>query len=788
MRTTRHAGAAALFAFVAIATVTDGVVQARTQDPSSRPTNAGPTESTAGSYGRIRVKVVGGKLVAACDLATNVRRVPANLFIDFDRACSLEIHNGFSSPQGLAIETVQPPRDVHVIFPDFEIVHQGREHGDEDFLNDFTKYHSHEIGENAVVGTIGSKILNKYRVVFDLGAGTIELLEPSAPGSAAPRTAATGADDFDVPITLDNDFVWCPVRLPDDLTGVVALSTSRYDSLIDEVVADQFDRPAGDVDSMMLGPLDVTKVVALRPEPSTLAHPDGAVGTLGIGFLMNHRVEVDRVNRFVRVQRTRPYAFPEADQAYFRARVLEDGDATEAYLDAYPDSRLREEAAKLLVDQRLEEFADDEAVGRALHHYCQAYPEDLRATASLDLMKAMLADGSRDAAILAGEAGLEWSRKDRYPEAPHQIRSRLGQVLYERGDLDRAWKHLLSAAFGVPDDGMVNLYLGRIYEDRGWYERAQSRFVQAVIVPESGPQALEGLERVSKHLGDTGGLSVDTIDRLIAGKVYGFGSATRYEPDPAVKPNRRVLFEYFTSADLDYRAALGGALAFEGVSSHFDREYVVPITYVGEVPKLSPLSNRIAGVTARRRGVDFAFVADGIAAVRSTGRQRDAEALFNNARRTIEEELSQFVDHAIECDAEYRGGRLVGSVHCDGPADEDIDLMVLLVERGVLFPGASTVVIHRNVVRALLTDRTNGVGWGEEDVLDTSFDVALADLVQENRDWLAEQVADGAAPIPDIGVRMDPRQLSIVSYLVDRSNGEVLQALETRVRIPEEEL
>ena len=114
--------------------------------------------------------------------------------------------------------------------------------------------------------------------------------------------------------------------------------------------------------------------------------------------------------------------------------------------------------------------------------------------------------------------------------------------------------------------------------------------------------------------------------------------------------------------------------------------------------------------------------------------------------------------------------------------------MVLLVERGVLFPGASTVVIHRNVVRALLTDRTNGVGWGEEDVLDTSFDVALADLVQENRDWLAEQVADGAAPIPDIGVRMDPRQLSIVSYLVDRSNGEVLQALETRVRIPEEEL
>src|SRR5690606_14628012 len=119
---------------------------------------------------------------------------------------------------------------------------------------------------------------------------------------------------------------------------------------------------------------------------------------------------------------------------------------------------------------------------------------------------------------------------------------------------------------------------------------------------------------------------------------------------------------------------------------------------------------------------------DGIVQARATGRQRDSEALFNGARRYVEEVLTQFVDHEIECEARYEDGRLSGTVRCDGPSDTDIDLMVLLVERGVLFPGASTVVIHRNVVRALLTDRTNGVNWGDADELEYSFDVALADL------------------------------------------------------------
>jgi len=750
----------------------------------------GPAATALGS-GRIPVKVVGGKLVAKCDLATDVRRIPANLFVDLDKPCALELHNGAAGRQALQVETTNPPRTVRIIFPDGELSNEGREHGDEDFLNDFTKYHSHEIGEDAVVGTIGAQLFARYHVTLDLAAGFIEFAPPRAPGSAAARAVSPGPDDFDVPLSIDGDLVWVPARVPGDGSGVLALTTSRHDSLVDAWLAEDLGAPAGDLEFLRVGPLDAATVVAPRPEPSTLAHPDGPIGTLGIGFLLDFRVEIDRVNRFARFTRTNRSPFPEADRAFFEARTFDDAEVTELFVEQHPDARLVGEAARLLVDQRIEEFADEPELRRAIELFVNTFVEDLRCTAALDLLKALRAEGSTSGATFAGEAGLPFARADRYPESGPQIRSRLGQMLFDAGDVDGAWRHLLSAAFSQPDDGRINLYLGKVYEARGWYERAQSRFVQAVIVPESGPLAMEGLERVSQHLGETGGMSVDTIDRLIAGKVYNFGAATTYRPEPGLETDRRVLVEYFAGAHVDYRAALGGALAFEGLTSHFDPEYVVPLTYHVPLPKLSPLCTAIAEQTAGSRGMtgNVAFAIAGTQFARATGRHRDAEALFENARGMVVSELEQFTDYEIEVECVYTGGRLTGSVVATGPADPDLDLVVVLAERGVLFPGESQVVVHRHVARANLTDGVGGIPWNPEvDELEHAFDVALADLVDENRTWLERQVAAGEQAVPSVGVAMDPRQLVVVAYVVDRATRVVEQAASTRVEVVEEEL
>ena len=42
---------------------------------------------------RIPVQVVADKLVVRCDISTRFRRIPVNLFVDYEAACSLELHN-----------------------------------------------------------------------------------------------------------------------------------------------------------------------------------------------------------------------------------------------------------------------------------------------------------------------------------------------------------------------------------------------------------------------------------------------------------------------------------------------------------------------------------------------------------------------------------------------------------------------------------------------------------------------------------------------------------------------
>ena len=73
-----------------------------------------------------------------------------------------------------------------------------------------------------------------------------------------------------------------------------------------------------------------------------------------------------------------------------------------------------------------------------------------------------------------------------------------------------------------------------------------SRYVQAVIQPESGPLAVSGLERVQKAMGGEP-LSVDLVEKLIAGKVYNFGAATVFKADKSTDTNRCVLVELFTN-------------------------------------------------------------------------------------------------------------------------------------------------------------------------------------------------------------------------------------------------
>ena len=118
---------------------------------------------------RIPVSVVEGRLVVRCDVSTRFRRLPVNLFVDYEATCGLELHNqaagGLRSERG---DGTAFPITVHL--PGLDLTVERREVGDDLYLDHFTRWNSIALGEVSVVGTIGAKLLRDYHVVFDLDA------------------------------------------------------------------------------------------------------------------------------------------------------------------------------------------------------------------------------------------------------------------------------------------------------------------------------------------------------------------------------------------------------------------------------------------------------------------------------------------------------------------------------------------------------------------------------------------------------------------------------------------
>jgi hypothetical protein len=248
--------------------------------------------------------------------------------------------------------------------------------------------------------------------------------------------------------------------------------------------------------------------------------------------------DIDRASAQADEVRPGGRPFPEADRGFFQALVEEDADQLEAWLEKYPMERLSQEAAQLLVGYRIDEDGEPEQFEKAVHWLRGTWREDLVSTRTLDLMRDLRAAGYPMRAVFAGELGIEGGRKDRYPNAVHQLHASIGEILLDHDEDKRAWRHLLSAAFGLPGDGLINLKLGQFYEKQERYHRAMSRYVQAVVTVDAGEKALEGLDRVQRKMGDAQPISVDTIGPLMAGKTSNWNSPAPSKGIKSLRPLR----------------------------------------------------------------------------------------------------------------------------------------------------------------------------------------------------------------------------------------------------------
>lgn len=760
------------------------------QDPN-RPPGSPEADSAEESWeARLPVKVIGGRLVVRCEVSTRARRLPANLFVDFNRLCGLELHN--RAADALRVDS-NGGLPISIRFPGHNLVEAGREHGDEEAFEAFTRLYSRELGETAILGTIGAKLLEKYHVVFDLNAGFIFVRPPQPVASGPPErvdnTTLTS-------LTLVNDLAWFPVRLADDRVLSLAVGSSRYDSTLDTNLAWDLDRPAGDIGAVKVGTLDLSKYLAFRPVELVQVHPDGALGVTGINLLEHFRVEIDRVNRFVRFTETRAAAFPEADLSFFRTLGIDDPEPLLAYLDEYPGSRLAREAAERLLALQLEFEAEAEEFATALEWIDKTRIDDLRTTEALASMKVLVSALRPEVAIMAGEIGVEHGRKDRYPESVHKLHLELGRLLLEQDEDRRAWEHLLSAAFGLPDDGHVNLELGRFYERSERYRRAMSRYLQAVITPETGALAVAGLERVQNKIGGER-FSVDLIDKLIAGKVHNYTAANPFEETPETQTNRVVLAELYTNPHFGRKLtegwrsfAVGGAMAAEGLLTHYPRSRLAVLSYHIDAPEPNALINPLSLHMAQRYRIDrpVYFRINGVRNGPGAARWRQAEEAYNENRVLVMEELADSTRYLVSLNVTLDKDldTLRGTVTARGPERSGLRVQIVLAERGVLYPGKAKVVVHRNVVRGALTESLDGELFApdEDGKQRVQFTSSIKQLQRTNEEFLEQYERDGRGLTTRLSTEIDPLQLTVVALIREVDSGEVLQAVQVDVESP----
>jgi len=766
------------------------VVAAQSSESVDRP----PVLSDEG--GAIPVRVIDGRLIVACDISGPKLRVPVNLWLDFDGAYGLQLHNRAATP--LPAETpAGKPNPLTLHFADFTLEIARRELGPEEDFEEFTKYHSNEIGENALTGALGSHVLKHFDIVFDLPQGKIDL---ALPGQLANYQSDPTIDEILTPVSLQNDLVWLPVTLKrpsgsdteaKSLSRALAIGTSRYDTCLDRRLCNSLRRPAGNVGPLSCESIDFAPYVAFRPTEVVQVHPDGVAGVMGLNLLEKFRIHVDRQSLLATVRSAGSPDFPDEDLAWFQAWVAEDRDLVLAWLKEHGNTRLGREAAEFLLTLMLDEGAETDELAQAIQWVNDTMPEDLRATRLFDLMEELVNEGETDLGIAAGEIGVKSARKDRYPESNYKLHGRLGELLLPK-DNREAWRHLLSAAFGLPNDGMINLNLARVYEANGKTNRAFSRYIQALVKEESSELAMEALVRMDKDLPPEERMTIESIDRMISGRVRNYSAPKQYEFDPAKRTNRTSVVEFFTNAYIGNEqrgGAIGGALGNQGTISHFQKTECVFLSYHLPVPRIEPLVTPLGRFMAGWLGIrgPVTQVVDGTLKAPGAGKHRDAEEIYQRTRQAVETRLALTSPLEVDVTGNLDGTQVSGRVTIQGPAldtPEDLTLkpmliQVIVAERGVVFHGSSGVVVHRMVARGLATQGAlSGVAFlpDEEGKLEFEFDRSLSDIEAENAAFINELEEGQTKGGTRMGLRIAPNSVEIIVLVRDAATGEVVAA------------
>jgi len=471
----------------------------------------------------ISINVIEGRLVGAFDLVVRKATAPVSLYIDLESSNGLSLYGETSRELGLdagkGFMTVKSLGGFSSLVPVKSIAELDSDSQSASLSTLFAE----ELDHRPIVGSIGLDLLHKFHLSFNVTEGEIALSAPKSSGIDLTRIKG------DVIVSMsrfDDDGIILPIRRSGTDEVELKLSVGHYDTHIDKTWAVKSGYPAGNIPGIKLkglradNDLDLSQSMAFRPEDirNSDFRKDGAKIRFisGLNLFMNNVVDIDLVNKTVAFTTLADTEYPKEDFAFFSALVSGQIEQLIAYLGQYPESRLAPEAAGLLLAQRIKDASSDEKILEAIKFVRDTSLARNRGGVVLGLMQRMkdVFPQRRSLAISVASLGVEVARHDDDPANLYRLHKAIGLEHLQAGDVREAWRGLLSAAFGLPRDPMVNYGLGSVYEQQERLKRAQSRYQRALelLVAEDATEDVQSqtmfqqaLERVESALSSNGG-------------------------------------------------------------------------------------------------------------------------------------------------------------------------------------------------------------------------------------------------------------------------------------------
>jgi hypothetical protein len=725
----------------------------------------------------IPVSLVGGTPCVRGTLAAGAKSIPVNFVLDLGSTQALRVHD--KTAEMLALGPANPAR---VKLGEFDAGEFPAGAADGRLLDELSRAYSEALNEIPASALLGLTAFAGQDVQLDLSAGTLRLLPPAADST---DDQANSALAFTVPYLERAGSLWLSVRGPQDTPLYARFAALQTDTLLDAGRAAELGAPGGNVSTLRIGPLELTEVVALRPEPPT-GHLRADL-TLGTNLLTTYRVTVRPTTQRISFERTRAVRFPTEEQAYFIARAEQNAERIALFLEQNPESRLVREAAQQLLKFRLQDpLTSAEEVMTAVRSRAGCEREDRRAQAMSEMADAVAASQRKDRYPLATrvlEAALAYAPQDLNARAGHEIQARLGYYALRQDDLAAARVHLLSAAFGLPRDATVNLLLGELYERTGKATRAWSRYMEAAISREAPPEAFAALDRLNREPGFRAAFSMADAEQLLEGRIDEFHPSERFARVHAARRPALRLIESFLSSEQPESAAPERAAA--GLAEYLADPNVLCISYHLAVPAPDALASGV-GVTRllfNEADTTPLLLIDGRTALTLAGDERATDEVWAAYRRAVDDAHATESPWRLSGAVEVGDGQLRGHVDVEGPAaPAELRVFALLCERVVMAPTRNGVVLHRNVAR-------HGFAPADGFALSSaagrrSFELTLA--FPELSDVLTKRLEraqqEGSFAFSVHPTYVDPAACLIAAFVQDATTHEVLGVCAIPVR------